>query len=279
MALCDIHSMVHPRLSVNALSSYRWSFDQDLALWRDLGIGWAGLIGAKLGDDVESGLACMTDAGIRCSTVIAPGFELAAPESWEASRATLRRMIDAVAANGGWSIYITPGRTTFAPWAEVLDIFAEASGPSADYARAQGVRLAFEPSKRPDVSFINTVRDAIDAAEATGLGIVVDFGNCWMERDFRKTILRAAPHIALVQVGDTQVGPVQGPGQSSASGRVPFGEGDLPIARMLEDVKDTGYAGPIELELPGQLGETEGYEPVIRRGVENACWLFEEVGL
>lgn len=271
--------MVHPRLSVNALSSYSWTFEQDLALWRELGIGWAGLIGAKLGEDFEGGLARLTDAGIRSSTVIAQGFDLAAPESWEASRAGLHRMIDGVAAHGGWSVYITPGRTIFAPWGEVLDIFARAAGPSADYARAKGVRLAFEPSFRPDVSFVNTIRDAIDAAESTGLGIVVDFGNCWMERDFREVLLRAAPHIALVQVGDTQVGPVQGPGQPPASGRVPFGEGDLPIARMLQDVKDTGYAGPIELELPGQLGETEGYESVIRRGAEKACLLFEELGL
>jgi sugar phosphate isomerase/epimerase len=271
--------MVHPRLSVNALSSYSWTFEQDLALWRSLGITWAGLIGAKLGEDFEGGLARLAEAGIRASTVIAAGFDLSAPDGWQASRAALRRVIDGVAAHGGWSVYITPGRTTFAPWSEVLEIFVRAAGPSADYARARGVRLAFEPSLRPDVSFINTVRDAIDAAEASGLGIVVDFGNCWMERDFRQVLLRAAPHITLVQVGDTQVGAVQGPGQPAASGRVPFGEGDLPVARMLRDVKDSGYAGPIELELPGQLGETEGYEPVIRRGVDKAVRLFDELGL
>jgi sugar phosphate isomerase/epimerase len=271
--------MVHPRLSVNSLSSYSWSFEQELALWRDLGTGWAGVIGAKLGEDFGGGLGKLTAAGIKVSTVIAGGFDLAAPESWEASRAELHAMIDSVAEHGGWSLYITPGRTTFAPWDEVLDIFARATGPSADYARDKGVRLAFEPSMRPDVSFINTIRDAIDGAKASGLGIVVDFGNCWMERDFREVLLRAAPHIDLVQVGDTVVGPVQGPGQPAASGRVPFGEGNLPIARMLQDVKDTGYAGPIELELPGHLGETEGYEPVIQRGVEKANLLFEELRL
>lgn len=271
--------MVHPRLSVNSLSSYSWTFEQELALWRDLGIGWAGVIGAKLGEDFDGGLAKLTSAGIGISTVIAAGFDLSAPDGWEDSRAASHRMIDAVAAQGGWSLYITPGRTTFAPWGEVLDIFARAAGPSADYARGKGVRLAFEPSMRPDVSFVNTIRDAIDAAEASGLGIVVDFGNCWMERDFREVLQRAAPHIALVQVGDAVVGPVQGPGQPAASGRVPFGEGNLPVARMLQDVKDTGYAGPIELELPGHLGETEGYEPVIRRGVEKACLLFDKLGL
>lgn len=271
--------MIHPRLSVSALSSFRWSFDQDLALWRDLGIAWAGLIGAKLGDDVEGGLARLDVAGIRVSTVVAGGFNLREPASWDATRAALHPLIDAVAAHGGWSVYITPGRTTGAPWREVLDIFAEAVAPSVAHARARGVQLAIEPSLRTDVSFVNTIRDSIDVCERTGIMTVIDFGNCWMERDFREVVARAAPHTALVQVGDAPIGSVLGPGQPPPGGRVPFGEGDLPIARMLTDVRDAGYAGPIELELPGPLGESEGYEPVIRRGVEKASSLFYELGL
>lgn len=271
--------MLHPRLSISALSSFRWSFEEDLALWRELGVGWAGLIGAKLGDDLDGGLSRLAGAGIRASTIIAQGFDLGAPASWPATRASLHPLIDSVAVHGGWSIYITPGRTTFAPWSEVFETFAEAVGPSAAYAREKGVRLAFEPSMRTDVSFVNTIRDAIDVAERTGLGIVVDFGNCWMERDFREVLLRAAPYVALVQVGDVPVGAVRGPGQPPPGGRVPFGEGDLPLARMLRDVRDTGYEGPIELELPGPLGEAEGYAPVIRRGAEKASAQFHEVGL
>lgn len=271
--------MTHPRLSINALSSFRWSFDEDLALWSELGVGWAGLIGAKCGDDLDGGLARMADAGIRASTVIAGGFNLAQPETWDDTRAALNATLDTVAKYDGWSVYITPGRTTFAPWGEVLETLHEASAPCVAHAGTCGVHLAFEPSLRPDVSFINTLRDAITACEHTGLGMVVDFGNCWMERDFRETVIAAAPHTALVQVGDTQVGGVLGPGMAHVGGRVPFGEGDLPIERMLRDVKDSGYPGPIELELPGPLGETEGYASIIRRGAEKASALFEKVGL
>jgi len=271
--------MLHPRLSISALSSYQWTFEEDLALWRELGTGWAGLIGAKLGEDLDAGLARLAAAGIRASTMIAGGFDLARPESWEATRAALHPMIDAMATHGGHSLYITPGRTTFAPWGAVLETFADAVAPSAAHARARGLRLAFEPSQRGDVSFVNTVRDAIDVAERTGLGIVVDFGNCWMERDFREVMRAAAPHIALVQVGDVPVGAVRGPGQPPPGGRVPFGEGDLPIERMLRDVTDAGYEGPIELELPGPQGEAEGYAPFIRRGAEKASVLFAAMKL
>lgn len=271
--------MTHPRLSINALSSYRWTFDEDLALWKELGVGWAGLIGAKCGDDLDGGLARMADAHIRASTVIAAGFNLAQPETWDDTRAALNAALDTVAKYHGWSVYITPGRTTFAPWREVLETFAEASAPCVTHAGTSGVRLAFEPSQRPDVSFINTIRDGIIASERTGLGLVIDFGNCWMERDFRETIIAAAPHTALVQVGDTQVSGPMAPGPATGAGRVPFGEGDLPVERMLRDVKDAGYTGPLELELPGPLGETEGYASVIRRGAEKASALFEKVGL
>jgi len=85
----------HPRISVSAMSSVRWSFEEDQALWRELGLGWAGLIGAKLGDGIEAGIAALAEAGIRVSTVIVPRFDLGAPASWAATHAVHRRWIDA----------------------------------------------------------------------------------------------------------------------------------------------------------------------------------------
>jgi len=104
--------MTHPRLSVSALSSVRWSFDDDLALWRELGAGWAGLMGAKLGDDLDARFTRLAEAGLRASTVVVPRFDLSAPASWDATRKTLRRWTDAVAKYDGWSMYLTPGRPT-----------------------------------------------------------------------------------------------------------------------------------------------------------------------
>ena len=100
-----------------------------------------------------------------------------------------------------------------------------------------------------------------------------------MERDLRGTLLRAAPHIDLVQLTDVSIGTVRRPDDPPSGGRVPFGEGDLPVARLLRYIKDTGYAGPFELELIGPLGDREGYAPVIRRGVTAAESLLAAAGL
>lgn len=271
--------MTHPRISVSALSSVRWPFDDDLALWRDLGVGWAGLMGTKINDHTGARLTALAEAGIRASTVVVPRFDLAAPATWETTRVALRRWTDAIAKHDGWSMYLTPGRPTGATWEDMLDLLAAAVAPSVQYARDKGVRLAFEPSRRTEVSFVNTLADAVDVAERTGLGIVADMGNFWMERGLRATLLRAAPHIALVQLTDVSIGTVASPDDPPGGGRVPFGEGGLPVARILGDIKDTGYAGPLELELIGPLNDSEGYAPTIRRGVAAAEAMLAEAGL
>ena len=83
--------MTYSRISVSALSSVRWPFEDDLALWRDLGTGWAGLMGAKLVDDIDGRFTALAAAGIRASTVVVPRFDLSAPATWDATREALRR--------------------------------------------------------------------------------------------------------------------------------------------------------------------------------------------
>ena len=124
------------------------------------------------------------------------------------------------------------------------------------------------------MSFVNTLADAVDVAERTGLGIVADIGNFWMERDLRATLLRAAPHIDLVQLTDVAIGTVRSPDDPPSGGRVPFGEGDLPLARILGDIKDTGYAGPLRARADRPAGRPRGlragYPPRGRRGRRDA---------
>ncbi len=267
---------MHPRLSVNALSSFSWTFDQDLALWQALGVRAAGLLIAKLGDDVAAKLARLKAADICLSTIVSGSFALDAPASWAASRQAINGLIDAAADHGSGGVYFPPGRTSGQRWRDVLDAFAEAVAPCVAHAGARGVQLAFEPSLRTDASFVNTLRDAVDVAERTGLGLVVDFGNCWMERDLREVLQRAAPHIALVQIDDVVIG---GNGKPAPGGRVHLGEGELPLERLMQDVLDTGYRGLFDLEVLGPLIEAEGYEPALRRGVRKASDFLYAMGV
>ena len=267
---------MHPRLSVNALSSFNWSFAQDLALWRALDVRVAGLLISKIDADVDGCLAQLRAADIALSTIVCGAFNLADPQSWPAHRQAVNKLLDAVAAMGSGMVYFPTGRTDGSRWGEVLERLAEAVAPCVEYAAKIGVRLAFEPSLRTDASFVNTLRDAVDVAERTGLGLVVDFGNCWMERDLQQVLQRAAPHIALVQICDVVIG---GNGKPSPGGRVHLGDGELPLPRLMQDVLATGYRGPFDLEVLGPCVEAEGYEAALRRGVPQAAALLQQLGV
>jgi len=268
--------MIHPRLSVNALSSLSWSFDQDLALWQQLGVHHAGLLIAKIERDRDAKVAQLRAATIRPSTLVCGCFTLSAPETWDMTRTVLNGALDLVAAMGGGSVYCTPGRTTGQPWREVLDVFAEAVAPCVAHARQCGASFAIEPTVRTDVSFVNTLRDAIDVCERTGVKLIADFGNCWMERDLHEVLQRAAPHICLVQICDVVIG---SSGKPSPGGRVHLGEGELPLRRLMQDALDAGYEGLFDLEVLGPVIEAEGYAPALRRGVGRASSLLAELGL
>ena len=268
--------MIHPRLSVSALCSINWSFDEDWALWKELGVHHAGLMGHKLADGRDGKIARLKEAGIRSSIVVCGSLPLAIPESWDAARAALKDGLDLAVATGGISAYGPPGRTTGKPWREVLDAYAEAVAPCVVYAKERGLRFCMEPSLRADVSFVNTLRDAVDVAERTGVGLIVDFGNCWMERDLREVLGRAAPHIALVQICDVIIGSSARP---SPGGRVHIGDGELPLRRLMDEVLDTGYQGLFDLEVLGPSIEAVGYGPALRRGVESASALLTEMGI
>lgn len=267
---------MHPRLSIDAMCTFKWTFEQDLALWSDLGVRHAGLLSSKLADDPRAKMARLGAAGIKASTIIAASFDLAKPESWAATQAGHRALIDLAAEMGGHSIYFTPGRTTNAPWREVLGVFAQSVAPTVAYAKARGVLAAIEPSLRTSVSFINTLRDSIDAAELTGISLIADFGNMWMERDFREVLAAAMPHIALMQIGDVVIG---GPGRPPPGGRTHIGQGELPLHRMMGDVLDAGYTGVFDLEVVGPNFDVDVDETALRRGAASAAALLTEMGI
>jgi sugar phosphate isomerase/epimerase len=263
--------MVHPRLSINAMCSFPWSFEQDLALWSSTEVRHAGLLFSKLEDDPETRMTELTAAGIRASTVIVEGFDLSAPETWEQTHENQAAVLDLAARHAVGSIYFTPGRTCGKSWNDDLDRFADAVSPTVAYARKVDIRAAIEPSLRTSVSFVNTLRDAIDVAERTGIDVIADFGNMWMERDFREVIARAMPHIALVQWCDLVIG---SPGRPTLGGRVHVGDGELPLRRMIMDVLAGGYTGVFDLEVVPLDFTQGGREEDVRRGIARASELL-----
>ena len=253
--------VAHPRISVNSISSLRQPFADDVALWSELGITHVGLISPKLdaaGWDTSRRL--VLDAGLRVSSLSA---FLEEPVDWEFATAVDCDLLYTVSGGGG-----------MAPWENAAAHFCEAIQPWTTRAAEAGVRLAVEPTNplRSDVSFVHSLRDAIDLARMAGIGVVVDFYSCWYERGLDELVRENVDLVELVQMNDFKLGTFDMPN------RVAIGDGDLPVERLLAMVLDAGYQGPFDLEIIGPVIEEEGYRAPIMRSVERASEMLERLG-
>jgi sugar phosphate isomerase/epimerase len=252
----------HPRLSVNAICSMRQSLDEDLALWAELGVTHVGLITPK----VEAGGWALAErkveqAGLRVSSVSC--YQDGLPGS-----------VEFTAAVGADVLYLPAGSGGSLLWEEAAERFCADLAPWVAKGRELGVRLATEPTNplRTDVSFLHTLRDAMDLARTAEIGVVVDVYSTWYERGLAQTIRGGIDLIALVQLGDYALGTLNTPNRRA------IGDGDIPVERLVALLLDSGYAGVFDLEILGPVVEEEGYRAPIARSLERASELLARLG-
>jgi sugar phosphate isomerase/epimerase len=253
--------VVHPRISVNSISSLRQPFEDDLALWSELGVTHVGLTSPKLdaaGWDLSR--TAVLDAGLRVSSLSAFREE---PIDWGFARAVGCGVVSTVSGGGGT-----------VRWEDAAATFCAEMAPFAARAADAAVRVAVEPTNplRSDVSFVHSVRDATDLARAAGIGVVVDFYSSWYERGLAETLRENIDLVAIVQICDYKLGTYDMPN------RCAIGDGDLPVEQLLTMVLDAGYEGPFDLEIVGPVIEAEGYRDPIRRSIERAGDMLERLG-
>ncbi len=118
------------------------------------------------------------------------------------------------------------------------------------HARDRGVRLGIEPLHpmfAADRSVIVTLDEALDLAsqfDPANVGIVVDAFHVWWDPCLYSGLGRAAGRILGVHVSDWAV-PLPG----IVTGRSMMGDGVIELRRIRTAIDDTGYDGPIEVEI------------------------------
>jgi sugar phosphate isomerase/epimerase len=255
---------MHPRLAVSAICSWSLGFDEDMALWADLGIDHVGLFLEKLEKaGLDYAVARVREAGLAVSTVACQGFVLDDRTGWPERRVALNAAVDAAAAVDAHCFFVTAGTPGRLGFDDAVAALADALAPVHDHASDLGVRVAVEHTNpmRRDIGFIHSLRDMVEVARLLDVGVVVEITNCWSERGLEATIADGADTFSVVQVSDYRVGTV------TATERAVPGDGDIPLEHLIALISDAGFAGPFELEMLGPLVEAEGYRPAIARAV------------
>jgi sugar phosphate isomerase/epimerase len=257
---------LHPRISLNAISTFEWSLEQDLAFYADTGITNVGVSVAKLeraGWDAAA--QRVADAGLRVTNLIGLGpFDLDAPRSWDRQRERLQRALDTAETVGAECVVFTTGPAGRLTWEEAADALEAALASVVADAWVRGIPFALEHtnSLRVDVGFVHTLRDVVDLARRLGTGVCMEVNACWAERGLAHTIAADADTFELVQVSDFAVGTLSTPN------RLVPGDGDIPLERILSQVLGAGYGGCFDLELIGPRIDEEGYAAAARRSID-----------
>jgi sugar phosphate isomerase/epimerase len=265
---------VHPRVSINTLSSFKWTLEQDLAFLSGLGVPHFGFPMLKIEADVAGGIDRIRASGLDVACVAASTATVSLLDADDAF-AVLKPAIDTASALGAPLCYFTSGKSPSGSTTdEVCEAFVRALQPSRAYAAERGVKLGIENNSvtTRHIGFVHSLRDTIQLVEEADVQICLELQNCWVERGLSHLFRAHAKRFGLVQVSDYLVGE-----DLRMNRRVP-GDGSIPLVWLIEELLAAGYDGLFEIEVLGPHIETQGYEAAIRRSADWLSTTLEQCG-
>ena len=116
------------------------------------------------------------------------------------------------------------------------------------HAKGAGVRIGFEPEPGMAVETLEGWERVRDAVGSPVLGLTLDVGHCLATRegDPAAILSHHAKEIVVLQVDDHVAG---------VHDHRMFGEGEVDWPSIARAVRESGYAGPIEVELSRHSSE------------------------
>jgi sugar phosphate isomerase/epimerase len=243
------------------MTTYRWTFEQDVEQYSRLGLGGIGVWRQKLSDFGEdAGTDLLRDRGLKVSNLLWAGgftgsdgrsFRESVDDALEAVRLAAALEADCLVLYSG-----ARGGHTFNHARRLLD---DALAQLLPAAQDLDVTVALEPMHPAfagDWTFLTDLTDAVALVAAYGhpqLKLVFDTYHWGREPALARRITAMVPHIAIVHLADGRLAP--GPEQD----RTPLGAGEVPLRDIVQALEAANYGGLYDLELIGPEIETCDY--------------------
>jgi len=257
------------RLAVSELTTFRWSFEEDVAQYLAAGIRAIGVWRQKLADLGEGkGAQLLSESGIHVSSLQwAGGFTGCDGHSFEESLADARQAISTGAEIRAGCLIIHSGARGVHTHKHARRLFRQALDKLLPVAEERGVILAVEPMKGDcggEFTFLNCLdetHDLVSTHPSPALGIALDVYHWGHQPEFIDRLPQLAPKLALVQLGDGHKPP------SGEPNRCQLGDGTIPLRQIVRGLISAGYNGCFEVELMGEEIEAVDYRDVLARSV------------
>jgi sugar phosphate isomerase/epimerase len=255
------------QLSMNEMTTYRWSFEEDVAQYLDAGIPGIGVWRQKLSDFGEDkGIELLADSGLQVSNLLwAGGFT-------GSDGRTLRESIDdaeeavrlAAQMRAGCLIVYSGGRAGHTH-NHARRLVKEALLELAPLADELQVTLALEPMHlrcAGDWTFLTGLDDTLTLLDMVGsprLKLAFDTYHLGQDHQVVDRLNEVADRIAVVHLGDCKTPP------RDEQNRSRLGEGAIPLKGIVAALIGAGYDGFYDVELIGEDIEAADYRDLLEQ--------------
>ena len=258
-----------PLLSMNELTTYRWTFDEDLLHYARAGFDGIGVWLRKLSDfGEERGLELLEESGLTVSNLLwAGGFTgsdgIRPQENLTAAARAIRL---AGAMRAGCLVLHTGGRNrhTHRHARRLFQTALDELLPLAEMARVPLAIEPMHPACAEEWTLLTTLEDALELVQqydTPWLRLVYDTYHFPLPSTEWDLLRAMAPYTAVVHVGDHQQA------HSCDQDRCPLGEGIAPLHGLIHTFTDAGYDGFFDIELMGLSIETLDYQTLIEHSM------------
>lgn len=253
------------RLSMNEMTTYRWSFEEDVARYAAAGIPAIGVWRQKLSDfGEEKGIELLAESGLAVSNLLwAGGFTGSDGRSLRDSIEDAHDAVRLAAQMHAGSLVVYSGSRAGHTHSHARRLVRDALKQVLPLAEELGVTLALEPMHpecAPEWTFFTCPVETLDFVAAFGsprLKLAFDTYHLGWDPAITARLGEMAPHIAVVHLGDGKRP------RDCEQNRSRLGTGDIPLEPIISALEAADYDGYYDVELIGEEIEATDYQQLL----------------
>lgn len=253
------------QLSMNETTTFRWSFEEDVANYAAAGIPAMGVWRQKLSDCGEAkGAELLRSRGLKASHLFwAGGFTGSDGRSFRQSLDDAADALRTAATLEAGCLVVYSGARAGHTHNHARRLFRDALKELAPIAARLGVVLAVEPMHpgcATEFTFLTSIGDVMElfaAVDNPQVKMVFDTYHLGQERRVLQEIPQIAPHVAIVQLGDARQPPL------GEQNRCRLGDGIVPLEEIISALTEAGYDGYYDIEILGEEVEARDYAALL----------------
>ena len=255
------------RLSMNELTTFRWSFEEDVHNYAAADINAIGVWRQKLSDyGEEKGIELLSEYGMQVSNLLwAGGFTGSEGSSFEEGIDDAAAAIQLAGELNAAALIVCSGGRGGHIWNHARRLLVTALRELAPLAEQENVALAVQPMHpncAADCSVLTSLRETLELIEeidSEAVKLAFDTYHLCQFDESLSEIEDVAARIAVVHVADCR----ELPGREQ--NRCLLGEGKIPLREIMVRLLSAGYDGFFDVELFGEDVETCDYQQLLRQ--------------